>query len=99
MNGDKTMTRKELAEAIHQKMGFPKRMAAQLVDAFFDSVKNSLLAGDSVKIVRFGTFNLRHKSPRMGRNPQTGEAMEICRRSMVSFKACKSLREKLNREP
>ena len=91
------ITRKDLAEAIHQKMGFSKRSSAEIVDLFFDAMKDALLHGDNVKIVQFGSFNLRKKAPRQGRNPRTGEPMEISSRSMVSFKPCKALRERINR--
>lgn len=92
----KNVTRKDLAQAIHEKMGFPKRTAGDIVDEFFYSVKQSLLNEKSVKIVHFGTFNVRQKAPRVGRNPRTGETMEITKRSMVSFKPSKGLRDRLN---
>ncbi len=91
-----TLTRRELAETLHQKMGLPKRDAARMVAAFFEAIKDGLLAGEQIKIVNFGSFTIRHKAPRRGRNPQTGEPMEISRRRMVTFKACKDLRQRLN---
>ena len=91
-----TVTRRELAETLYREMGLPKRDAARMGSAFFDTIKEGLLAGEQVKIVNFGSFTIRHKEPRRGRNPQTGEPMEISRRRMVSFKACKDLRQRLN---
>lgn len=90
------LTRKELARIINEKLGISQRSAAELVDQVFSTLKESLLKEEPVKLVQFGTFTVRKKSPRMGRNPRTGETMEITRRSMVSFKASKALREKIN---
>ena len=90
------VTRKDLAQAIHEKMGFSKRSAGDLVDEFFFCLKHALLNEENVKIVQFGTFKVRRKEPRVGRNPRTGETMEISRRSMVSFKPSKALRGKVN---
>jgi integration host factor subunit alpha len=90
------ITRKDLAKAIHEKMGFSQRSAGDLVDMVFASLKQTLLSEELVKLVQFGTFTVKQKSPRMGRNPRTGDSMEIAPRSMVSFKPSKILREKLN---
>lgn len=90
------ITRKDLAKAIHEKMGFSQRSAGDLVDMVFASLKQTLLSEELVKLVQFGTFTVKQKAPRMGRNPRTGDAMEIAPRSMVSFKPSKILREKLN---
>jgi len=90
------LTRKELAQAINEKLGISQRSASELVDQVFSTLKQTLLNEESIKLVQFGTFTVRNKAPRMGRNPRTGEAMEIAKRSMVSFKASKSLRQKIN---
>jgi integration host factor subunit alpha len=90
------LTRKDLAKAIHEKMGYSQRSASDLVDMVFASLKQTLLAEELVKIVQFGTFTVKQKAPRMGRNPRTGDSMEIAPRSMVSFKPSKILRERLN---
>lgn len=91
------LTRRDLAKAINEKMGFSQRSAGELVDEVFDSLKKTLLKEESIKLVQFGTFNVRQKSPRIGRNPRTGETMEIAKRSMVTFKPSKSFREKINK--
>lgn len=91
------VTRKDLTKLICEKMGFSQRGASELVDSFFAGIKKSLLTEKSVKIVQFGTFIVRKKTPRVGRNPRTGETMEIARRSMVSFKPSKGLREQINK--
>ncbi|MEW6595766.1 MAG: integration host factor subunit alpha [Thermodesulfobacteriota bacterium] len=90
------LTRKDLAKAINEKMGFSQRGAGDLVDAVFDTLKKALLTEEAVKLVQFGTFNVRKKAPRKGRNPRTGAAMEISRRSMISFRPSKIVREKIN---
>lgn len=90
-------TRKDISKAIHKTMGFSQSSASDIVDEFFLSIKQALLSEDKVKLVRFGTFNVIKKESRIGRNPQTGQAMEISKRSMVSFKPSKELREKINR--
>ncbi|OGR03885.1 MAG: integration host factor subunit alpha [Deltaproteobacteria bacterium RIFOXYD12_FULL_50_9] len=90
------ITRKDLTRIVCEKMGLSQRGASELVDSFFANVKKSLLTEESVKIVQFGTFIVRKKAPRVGRNPRTGETMEIVRRSMVSFKPSKGLRERIN---
>nr|MBF0220942.1 integration host factor subunit alpha [Desulfobulbaceae bacterium] len=91
------ITRKDLADAINDKMGFSKRTCSTIVDEFFECIKQNLLVEKNVKLVQFGTFKVRKKSPRVGRNPKTGESMEISQRSMVSFKPSKVLRAEINR--
>ena len=90
------LTRKDLARAINEKLGFSKQSAGELVDTVFDRMKHGLLNEDAIKLVQFGTFNIRKKNARVGRNPRTGATMEICKRSMVSFKPSKGLRERIN---
>ncbi len=90
------VTRKDLATVINEKMGFSKRSAETLINAVFNTMKKSLLAGNDVKIVNFGSLTVRQKDNRIGRNPRTGEAIEITKRKMVNFKASKSLRERIN---
>ena len=90
------VTRKDLARAVHDKLGFSQRSAEEIIDTVFATMKKTLLDGESIKIVHFGTLAVRKKSPRKGRNPRTGETMEISSRSMVSFKPSKGLRMKIN---
>jgi integration host factor subunit alpha len=89
-------TRKDLARVINEKMGFSQRSAEEIVDTVFSTMKSALLNGESIKLVHFGTLSVRKKSPRRGRNPRTGDAMEISSRSMVTFKPSKGLRMKIN---
>lgn len=90
------LTRKELAEALANQIGYPRSTCADIVDSLFGSMKSSLINGDPIKIVHFGTFTLRDKNPRNGRNPRTGESILIKKRKMVSFKPSKKLREQIN---
>ena len=90
------ITRKDLAKAINEKLGFSQRSAEAIIDSFFSGMKDTLIAGESIELVHFGTLSVRKKSPRRGRNPRTGDAMEISSRSMVTFRPSKGLRLKLN---
>jgi integration host factor subunit alpha len=90
------ITRKDLAKAINEKLGFSQRSAEEIVDTVFATMKSTLIKGESIKLVHFGTLSVRKKTPRKGRNPRTGDAMEICSRSMVTFKPSKGLRTKIN---
>lgn len=93
----KNLTRKEIGEAIHNKLGYPKSSCTKLVDAFLTSMKSTLIEGESIKIVHFGTFNVKDKSPRKGRNPQTGEEIIIKKRQMINFRQSKKLRQQINK--
>jgi integration host factor subunit alpha len=90
------ITRKDLAKAINEKLGFSQRSAEEIVDTVFSTMKETLINGESIKLVHFGTLSVRKKTPRKGRNPRTGDTMEICSRSMVTFKPSKGLRMKIN---
>lgn len=91
------LTRKELAEAIADRLGFSQSSCSQIVDSFLSVMKQQLLSGGSIKLVHYGTFSLRNKSPRNGRNPRTGDAITIRERQTVSFRPSKQLREQINR--
>ena len=90
------LTRRDLTQAINDQLGFPRNSAGELVDEVFTCLKQTLLKKEKIKLVQFGTFTVRQKSARIGRNPRTGETMEITKRCMVSFKASKQLRERIN---
>ena len=94
---NKNVTRKELALSVNEKLGISQRNAAEMVDTVFETMKNTLIGGESLKLVQFGTLSVRNKSPRRGRNPRTGESMTITKRKMVSFRPSKRLRERLNK--
>jgi integration host factor subunit alpha len=79
-NEQKNVTRKDLAVSVTEKLGFSHRKADEIVDTVFEPLKNTLVKGKSIKLVQFGSLNVRDKCPRRGRNPKTGE-------SMVNFEA------------
>jgi integration host factor subunit alpha len=92
----KNVTRKELALSVTEKLGIPQGNAAKIADSVFATLKNTLSNGESIKLVQFGSLNVRDKSLRRGRNPQTGESMMITKRRMISFRPSRQLRERLN---
>jgi integration host factor subunit alpha len=91
------VTRKELAVAVNEQLGVSQRNSSDIVDTVFAVLKDSLVEGESVKLVQFGTLTVRDKSPRRGRNPRTGESMTITKRQMISFRPSKQLRDRLNK--
>ena len=92
---DKTTTRSTLSEAVFKNVGLSRNESSALVDTVFNEILKSLIEGDDVKISSFGTFIVRNKKERIGRNPKTGEPYKISDRNVVSFKASKKLRESL----
>jgi len=88
-----TLTKSDIVEDLNNEIGLNKREAKELVDLFFDDIKNLLSEGHEVKLSGFGNFQLRDKSPRPGRNPRTGEDVEISARRVVTFKSGQKLKE------
>jgi integration host factor subunit alpha len=92
-----TLTKVGLTEAVcTSATGFSKREAAEVVEAFFNTIKETLERGESIKVAGFGNFVVRDKKARIGRNPQSGEAIEISARRVVTFKASDLLKKKLS---
>ena len=87
-----TLTKAELAELLFDKLGLNKRESKDMVEAFFDSIQAALVAGEDVKLTGFGNFQIRHKAPRPGRNPRTGETIPIKARQVVTFHASHKLK-------
>lgn len=90
-----TVTKAKLAEALFEEVGFNKREAKELIDQFFEEIRSSLEQGEAVKISGFGSFLLRHKSSRPGRNPKTGQEVPISARRVVTFRASQKLKNKI----
>ena len=90
------MTKAELIVNVAEKAGLDRRKAEKAVGAFVDTVKQALVEGDKVQIIGFGTFENRERSARTGRNPRTGEKIEIPASKLPSFKAGKALKEAVN---
>jgi integration host factor subunit alpha len=93
----KNVTRKELATSVTEKLGISQRNAAEIVDTVFAALKDTLVNGESIKLVQFGTLKVRDKAPRRGRNPKTGESMTIAKRQMITFRPSGRLRDRLNK--
>lgn len=91
-----TLTKAELIDSVYEKVGFSKKEAADLVELVFESMKEELCRGQSIKISGFGKFRVRAKKSRMGRNPQTGQAMEISARKVLTFTPSRILRDGIN---
>ncbi len=91
------MTKAEIIARIDEKVGFSKNHSTDVVEATFEIIKGFLEKGDNVKISGFGRFGVRGKSPRKGRNPQTGEEIIIKGRRVLTFKASTILKETINK--
>lgn len=94
----KTVTRAQLAEAVYQEVGLSRSESADLVDSILDEISTSLLRDGAVKISSFGTFAVRGKGHRVGRNPKTGEEVPILPRRVLVFRASQVLKDRINLE-
>ena len=92
----KTITKLDLVNHLNEKMGLNKVESKELVEAFFDEIKKSLIDNEEVKISGFGNFKILNKKERPGRNPRTGEPAVISARKVVTFKAGQKLRKKMS---
>jgi integration host factor subunit alpha len=88
-------TKADLTKTLIERNQLPKREARHLVELFFEEIRVALFAGNDVKLSNFGTFEVRHKTPRPGRNPRTGELVPIAARTVVTFQPSIKLKEKL----
>lgn len=93
---EKTLTRMDLAEAVHDQVGLSRNDSAQLVESVLDHVSDALVAGEQVKISSFGTFSLRDKNARIGRNPKTGEEVPITPRRVLSFRPSHLMKDRVS---
>lgn len=91
------MTKADLVNKVFEQIGGTKKEASDIVENFFSLMKETLASGESIKISGFGNFMVRNKKSRIGRNPQTGEAIEITARKVLSFKPSQILRETVNK--
>jgi integration host factor subunit alpha len=92
----KTLTRADLAEAVFEKVRLPRNEAAELVELVLKQIVYALERGESIKLSSFGSFGLRQKSERVGRNPKTGEVVPITPRRVIIFKASNIMKERIN---
>jgi len=93
-----TLTKADLSKHLMDKLEFSKKDAEILVNAFFNSLISALRSGDGVELRGFGSFRLRERKSRMGRNPRSGQAIHVPSKRIVYFKLGKELRSKLVEE-
>ncbi len=89
------LTKAEVAEHLFEKVGLSKRDAKDMVEIFFEEIRETLESGEQVKLSGFGNFDLRQKSERPGRNPKTGEDIPISARKVVTFRPGQKLRSRV----
>lgn len=92
----KTLTRADLAEALVQKVGLPRNESQEMVELVLKEISVSLAKGDQVKLSSFGSFGIRAKSERVGRNPKTGEEVPIAPRRVLVFRPSNIMKDKIN---
>ncbi|MEM0935584.1 MAG: integration host factor subunit alpha [Pseudomonadota bacterium] len=91
----RTVTRMDLSEAVFREVGLSRNESAQLVESVLAHMSNSLVAGEQVKISSFGTFSVRQKAARVGRNPKTGEEVPIHPRRVLTFRPSHLMKERV----
>lgn len=96
---EKTITRAQLSEAVYQEVGLSRNESADLLEAVLEEVAQALAQGDSVKISSFGSFAVRAKGQRIGRNPKTGEEVPILPRRVLVFRPSQLLKKQINDGP
>ena len=94
--GGKTLTRADLSDAVHQQVGLSRSESAELVKSVLDKITDTLVAGETVKLSSFGTFAVRSKGGRIGRNPKTGQEVPITPRRVLVFRPSHVLKNLIN---
>jgi integration host factor subunit alpha len=94
--GSKTLTRADLAEALVQKVGLPRNESQELVEKVLGEITDTLERGETVKLSSFGSFSIRSKGQRVGRNPKTGQEVPITPRRVLVFRASNIMKTKIN---
>ena len=90
------LTKKDLVNSVYMQIGFSKQVSESLIEDFFSLIIKNLKVEKKIKISKFGTFSIREKKPRIGRNPKTKEKKNISKRNVVLFKASKEFKILLN---
>ena len=93
--GDKTLTRMDLSEAVFREVGLSRNESAELVEAVLTHMSDALVTGEQVKISSFGTFSVREKAARVGRNPKTGEEVPIQPRRVLTFRPSHLMKDRV----
>lgn len=96
---DRTVTRAQLSEAVYQEVGLSRNESAQLVESVLKEISDALTRGETVKISSFGSFFVRQKGERIGRNPKTGQEVPIRPRRVLVFRASHVLKNRVNAGP
>ncbi len=96
---EKTITRAQLGEAVYQEVGLSRNESAHLLEQVLDEVVTALERGEPVKISSFGSFSVRSKGQRIGRNPKTGTEVPILPRKVLIFRPSQLLKARINKEP
>ena len=92
------MTKAEIVEMVHRSTDLPKNEATEVTEVVFEMIRQSLERSENVKLPGFGNFLVREKSSRVGRNPKTGEEIEISARKVVTFKPSQILRDRIQKK-
>ena len=92
------LTKKDLVNLVYMQLGFSKQISENLIEEFFSLVSLNLKDQKKIKISKFGTFSLREKKQRIGRNPKTREEKKISKRNVILFKASKEFKELINKK-
>jgi integration host factor subunit alpha len=90
------MTKQEIVATVYEKLGFSKRESSDIVEHFFTIMKKNLAGGENIKISGLGNFVVKEKKARKGRNPQTGEEIQISPRRVLNFRLSQVLKEEIN---
>lgn len=93
---EKTITRADLSEAVYQEVGLSRNESADLVESVLNEVSDALISGEIVKVSSFGSFSVRQKGERVGRNPKTGEEVPILPRKVLVFRPSHVLKHQIN---
>ena len=91
----KTLTRMDLSEAVFREVGLSRNESAELVETVLEHMSNALVSGEQVKISSFGTFSVRSKAARVGRNPKTGEEVPIQPRRVLTFRPSHLMKDRV----
>ena len=90
------LTKKDLVNSVYMQIGFSKQVSENLIEEFFHLIVSNLMSEKKIKISKFGTFSIREKKSRIGRNPKTKEEKKISKRNVVLFKPSKEFKELIN---
>lgn len=94
--GGKTLTRADLAEALVRKIGLPRNESQEVIETILQEIATTLVRGETVKLSSFGSFGIREKGERVGRNPKTGEEVPITPRRVLVFRPSNIMKDRIN---